>query len=105
MPHTHGRCLIGTPDATRLRNMQDECVSKWMVRMSEPESCVSYFSGVASPACSSSDLVEACAETSKHFTKRDAEKLCRNLQIAHSAFWPHFWSNDHGSDCHLHSPN
>lgn len=87
-------CFLGTPDQQRLASMHEECVSKWMVRMAEPESCVSHFSGVASPACSAAGLRAACEETSRHFTKRDAQQLCKNLQAAHQDFWPGFWRGD-----------
>ena len=85
-------CRLGVPDNLRLSGMQEECVSKWMVRMTETDSCVSYFSGVASSDCSAADLRQACEETSQRFTKRDAEVLCSNLQAAHQNFWPSFWS-------------
>lgn len=89
-----GSCFLDIPDPQRLASMQDACVSKWMVRMAEPESCVAYFSGVASPACSAADLRGACEETSRRFAKRDAENLCENLQAAHQDFWPTFWKGE-----------
>uniref|UniRef100_A0A6C0C0U2 Uncharacterized protein n=1 Tax=viral metagenome TaxID=1070528 RepID=A0A6C0C0U2_9ZZZZ len=100
MPHSssRGSCSVGFPDPRRLASMQDECVSKWMVRMTEPESCVSHFAGVASPGCSAAELEGACRETARRFTKRDAEKLCRNIQAAHQDFWPGFWRGEWNHD-------
>ena len=84
-------CYVGTPNRQQSASMQADCVAKWMVRMTEPESCVSYFAGVAAPSCSAADLLDACTITSTRFTKRDAQMLCTNLQDAHQAFWPGFW--------------
>jgi len=86
-------CALEAPNAARLEEMRQECVTDWMTKMSQPRACVQHFSGVASGGCSAAELRDACEEVSAKFRVRDAEKLCEGLQQAHQAFWPSFWAS------------
>lgn len=78
-------------DESRQINLQ-RCISKTMKKMSEPQKCVSYMSGVLSSdaktqSCSISDVSNICSNYKSQFTISDARKLCSMKNDAEYNFW------------------
>lgn len=68
-----------------------KCVVKTMKKMSSPNSCMAYMSGIATynpdmKYCSIENIHHIC-EKSHDFTIEDARKLCGKVQKAKYEFW------------------
>lgn len=84
-------CQFMHPGREKLKEMQNDCVEKWMYKMAQGDACEKHFAKVASPDCNANDLTKVCSATADLFTKRDAENLCSRISLAHQSFWPEFW--------------
>lgn len=78
-------------DEARQNNLQ-RCISKTMKKMSDPQKCVSYMSGVLSTSestqsCSVSDVSNICSNYKSQFSVADARKLCSMKNEAEYNFW------------------